>query len=100
MCSSDLRLAGEWDRRFGDRSFAEIDGTLVKVDLSGFTRLSERLGASSVTGAEELNVVLNDVFGGLIDIAHDHGGDILQFGGDALLVYLEQGSWWLEGEYR
>lgn len=83
------RLAGGWSARFGDATSAVLEGSLVKIDLSGFTRLSERLAHSSITGAEELNAVLNDVFGGLIALAHGRGGDVLQFGGDALLLWFE-----------
>lgn len=83
------RLAGQWEHRFGDAAWVQLDGSLVKVDLSGFTRLSERLALRSATGAEDLNVVLNDVFGGLIELAHERGGDVLQFGGDALLLWYE-----------
>lgn len=89
LASYAARLAAGWDARFGAERSAVLEGTLVKVDLSGFTRLSERLARASRFGAEELNAVLNDVFGTLISIAHEHGGDILQFGGDALLVWFE-----------
>jgi len=62
---------------------------LVSADISGFTALSERLAAYGREGAEELTVLLNDCFGGMIAIVDDHGGDVLKFGGDALLVLFE-----------
>ena len=81
--------ATAWDDRAEGRSWVQATGSLLKVDLSGFTRLSERLARSDITGAEHLNTVLNDVFVTLIDEIHGRGGDVLQFGGDALLVWFE-----------
>jgi class 3 adenylate cyclase/tetratricopeptide (TPR) repeat protein len=63
-----------------------VDGTLVFADVSGFTPLSERLARKGRRGAEELTDVLNHVFGELLGIAGGHGGDLLKFGGDALLL--------------
>src|SRR5690242_15206695 len=63
-----------------------VDGTLVSADLSGFTRLSEQLAALGREGAEELTTLLNECFTGMIEIVEHHGGDVLKFGGDALLI--------------
>jgi class 3 adenylate cyclase/tetratricopeptide (TPR) repeat protein len=63
-----------------------VDGTLLSADLSGFTRLSERLAALGREGAEELTTLLNGVFTGMIGIIERHCGDVIKFGGDALLV--------------
>ena len=59
--------ATDWDRRSGGTGWLVAPGSLLKIDLSGFTRLSERLARSELTGAERLNAVLTDVFTGLID---------------------------------
>ena len=67
----------------------QVEGSLVSADISGFTALSERLAAYGREGAEELTVLLNGCFGGMIAIVDDHGGDVLKFGGDALLVLFE-----------
>src|SRR5690349_7556496 len=80
-----------WDARAQGRTSVRATGSLLKIDLSGFTSLSERLARSERTGAEHLNSVLNDVFVALIEEVLARGGDVLQFGGDALLV-------WFEGE--
>ena len=61
----------------------------MSADISGFTALSERLAAYGREGAEELTVLLNDCFGGMIAIVDEHCGDVLKFGGDALLVLFE-----------
>ena len=66
-----------------------VEGTLVSADISGFTALSERLASFGREGAEELTVLLNRCFGGMIDIVDDHRGDVLKFGGDALLILFE-----------
>lgn len=77
------RLARGWGVKPGYHS---VSGTLVSADISGFTALSERLAAFGREGAEDLTLLLNRCFGEMIEIVHDHGGDVLKFGGDALLV--------------
>jgi class 3 adenylate cyclase/predicted ATPase len=68
-----------------------IDATVVFVDVSGFTRLSERLLRAGKEGAELLTDAINASFTALLTGAWDHGGSLVKFGGDALLV-------WFEGE--
>jgi class 3 adenylate cyclase/tetratricopeptide (TPR) repeat protein len=79
------RLVREWPEAPQARA-RELDGTLVSLDLSGFTRLSERLQAKGRAGAEELVLLVSGVFEGLIGISDRHGGDVLKFRGDALLL--------------
>ena len=69
-----------------DPPHRQVLGSLVSADISGFTALSERLAGYGREGAEELTVLLNQCFGGMIEIIDDFGGDVLKFGGDALLV--------------
>jgi class 3 adenylate cyclase/tetratricopeptide (TPR) repeat protein len=64
----------------------QVDGTLVFVDVSGFTALSERLAQRGKVGAEQLTDVLNAVFGTMLDLAVARGGSLLKFGGDALFL--------------
>ena len=66
--------------------YRQLDATLVSVDLSGFTALSERLAQKGKAGAEELILVVSGCFEGLIGIASRHDGDVLKFRGDALLL--------------
>lgn len=66
-----------------------VDATLVFSDVSGFTPLTERLSRLGRVGAERLTDVLNQIMGGLLDVAADHGGDLLKFGGDALLLQFD-----------
>lgn len=57
------KLAIDW----GDGPFArELEGSLVSVDLTGFTALSERLAAKGKVGAEELILLISGVYEGLI----------------------------------
>ncbi len=62
------------------------EATSCFVDVSGFTRLNERLGAAGPEGTEVVKQAVSAVFDGLIRAAAEHGGDVLTFAGDALLV--------------
>ena len=79
-------LARTWE---GGTPYRELDATLVSVDLSGFTSLSERLAQKGKAGAEELILVVSGCFEGLIGIASRHGGDVIKFRGDALLLLFD-----------
>ena len=63
-----------------------LPGSLVVLDISGFTRLTERLAARGRAGAEELSDVLDAVFGPLVETALAEGCDLLKWGGDAVLL--------------
>ena len=82
------RLVLDWSAD-GGLGVRELEGTLVSVDLSGFTALSERLQAKGRAGAEELTLAVSGVFEGLIGITERHGGDVLKFRGDALLLFFD-----------
>lgn len=83
------RLAVRWPHEHPDERFRVVEGTLVSLDISGFTSLSERLQAKGRAGAEELILLISGIFESLIGIAHRHGGDVLKFRGDALLLLFE-----------
>lgn len=55
------------------------------ADISGFTRLTERLAERGPVGVETLARLLNEYFGQLIDIIHEYGGDVVKFAGDAVI---------------
>ena len=82
------RLVLDWSRD-GGLGVRELEGTLVSVDISGFTALSERLQAKGRAGAEELTLAVSGIFEGLIGITERHGGDVLKFRGDALLILFD-----------
>ncbi|MDY7040838.1 MAG: tetratricopeptide repeat protein, partial [Chloroflexota bacterium] len=74
-----------------------IGGTLLFADISGFTAMANALSfphdatdsAVQVTnkeGAEELTGIVNDIFSTMLEVVDACGGDLLTFGGDALLI--------------
>ena len=80
------RLVEDVQRRGSSDGLLIFEGTLVSADISGFTALSERLAGLGHEGAEELTDLLNRCFGQMIEACEERGGDIVKFGGDALLV--------------
>ncbi len=74
-----------WDDEVPGQLSRVVDGTLVFADVSGFTALTERLSRRGRIGAEEIVETLNRVFGPMLRIANTRGGELLKFGGDALL---------------
>jgi len=73
-----------------ERRVRAIDGTCVLVDVSGFTKLSERLARrGGREGAERLAEAIGSCFEHLLGVAYDKGGGLLKFGGDALLLLFE-----------
>ncbi|HEX2404693.1 MAG TPA: adenylate/guanylate cyclase domain-containing protein [Acidimicrobiia bacterium] len=66
-----------------------VEGTLLFVDISGFTNLSERLARRGRIGAEELTSVLDRIFGRMLEVSSDRGGSLIKFGGDALLLLFD-----------
>lgn len=79
-------LAVAWTVDAPDERWRTMDATLVFADVSGFTRLSERLAGKGRIGAEELTELLGSCFAQLLSVAYAHGGSLLKFGGDALLL--------------
>lgn len=82
-------LAIDWPDIAGEKTWHELDASLCFVDISGFTKLSERLARKGRIGAEELTEVLNYVFGRMLEVSYLQGGSLLKFGGDALLLMFE-----------
>ena len=80
------RLVEDVERSGSTERLLVYEGTLVSADISGFTALSERLAGLGHEGAEELTDLLNSCFGQMIESCEERGGDIVKFGGDALLV--------------
>ncbi|HKH16336.1 MAG TPA: adenylate/guanylate cyclase domain-containing protein [Solirubrobacteraceae bacterium] len=71
-------------------SVRAVDGTCVFVDVSGFTKLSERLARrGGREGAEQLADAIGSCFENLLGVAYDKGGGLLKFGGDALLLLFD-----------
>jgi class 3 adenylate cyclase/predicted ATPase len=87
------RLAVDWLARTPDQAARVLDGTLAFVDISGFTRLTEMLAGRGKAGAEELTGFLDAIFAQLLSIAYAGGGELIKWGGDAVLV-------WFTGEHH
>src|SRR5215211_8677602 len=64
----------------------EFLAVVLFADISGFTALTERLAEKGATGVETLARIMNDYFGQLIDVVYEHGGDVVKFGGDAVIA--------------
>lgn len=60
--------------------------SIMFVDIVGFTPLSERLAQRGPLGAEQLSALLRSTFSPIIDLIEDHGGDVIRFAGDAIIV--------------
>jgi len=69
-------LWGEW-----------LHGTLMHVDVTGFTSMSEALAQSGKEGAEFMASILNKFFERMLGIANEWNGIQMKFGGDAMLLY-------------
>ncbi|HPR65018.1 MAG TPA: adenylate/guanylate cyclase domain-containing protein [Thermoanaerobaculia bacterium] len=64
-----------------------VQGSVLFADVSGFTPMSEALSSLGVEGAEILTDILNRYFEEMITLIHDHGGQVMKFGGDAILCF-------------
>ena len=76
----------EWLHQRPEQRWQLISGSLIFSDVSGFTALSERLSRLGKRGAEELNALLNIVIGAMVADCEAESGDVLVFGGDAIVV--------------
>lgn len=74
-----------WDASDGQAK--SLPGAFMFADVSGFTALSEALQERGREGAEILNRIISDVFTSFVSSIRGHGGDVLSFGGDAVLVH-------------
>ena len=81
------RLTIRWLAEEPDATYKVVEGSMVFVDISGFTKMSERLARHGKVGAEEVTDVLGAVFAKLLAVAYGEDGSLLKFGGDALLLW-------------
>ena len=83
------RLLIDWLRSGDTARVRQIPGTLAFADISGFTKLTERLARKGKVGAEEMNDLLDSVFTELLEIAYRDGAGLVKWGGDAVLLLFE-----------
>lgn len=78
------------EESLGNRPRSEfLRGAVLFADVSGFTAMSEKLQALGREGAEEITLIVNGYFSRMLEISDAMGGDLLKFGGDALLILFE-----------
>jgi class 3 adenylate cyclase/tetratricopeptide (TPR) repeat protein len=72
--------------RRGEELPTAAHGSILSVDISGFTPLTERLALALGVrrGAEALAGLLNRVYDSLISIVESAGGNVVSFSGDAI----------------
>jgi class 3 adenylate cyclase/tetratricopeptide (TPR) repeat protein len=63
------------------------EGTAVFIDISGFTKLSERLARKGREGSEQITEAIGGSFESLLLVAYENGAGLIKFGGDALLLW-------------
>jgi class 3 adenylate cyclase/tetratricopeptide (TPR) repeat protein len=83
------RLVGDWLVNAPERQHRVVDGSLAFLDISGFTRLTERLARKGKVGAEEMSDALSATFSELLSVAYGDGADLVKWGGDAVLLLFE-----------
>ena len=83
------RLETSWLAEQPETLHRRLDGSLLSADLSGFTALSERLADRGKEGSERLTAMVNGCFSAIMNPAFLEGGDVLKFGGDALLIWFD-----------
>jgi class 3 adenylate cyclase/tetratricopeptide (TPR) repeat protein len=83
------RLVIDWLRTDPSALHREVEASLVFVDISGFTALTERLARKGKVGAELMRDTLDGVFTALLDEAYDWGAGLVKWGGDALLLMFD-----------
>lgn len=67
---------------------AQMEGSVLCVDICGFTALTERLSREGDEGVERLSRILNASFSCYIERVNARGGEVFHFAGDSLL------AWW------
>lgn len=83
------RLSLDWLRNAPGERRRALDGTMAFVDISGFTAMAELLAPLGRLGAEEVTDVMSATFARLLGVAYEHGGGLVKFGGDALLLFFD-----------
>jgi class 3 adenylate cyclase len=86
---SDLAFRSLFRQRFQGEIFFRpytCHAAVLFVDLSGYSRIA---AAIAHKGAHALSSVVNNYLSRILHIVHDHGGDVVKFAGDAVLIVFE-----------
>src|SRR5436305_4004031 len=71
-------------------SSEDFPGVLLAVDIVDSTGITDRFATEGTGGAERLQELLSQYFGGVIDIVEAYGGDTIRIDGDAVIVLWRQ----------
>ena len=82
-------LVIDWLRDTPDTEHRRVEGSFVFADISGFTKLTERLARRGKVGVEEMGDLLNTTFESLLIPAYEYGGALVKWGGDAVLILFQ-----------
>jgi class 3 adenylate cyclase/tetratricopeptide (TPR) repeat protein len=82
-------LVVDWLQTAPASRHRRVPGSLAFVDISGFTKLTERLATKGKVGAEELSDLLDSTFAELLEVAYSYGATLVKWGGDAVLLLFE-----------
>jgi class 3 adenylate cyclase/tetratricopeptide (TPR) repeat protein len=82
-------LVVDWLDQDPEAAYRSVPGTCVFADISGFTKLTERLAKRGKAGAEEMGDLLNATFEVLLTAAYDYGANLVKWGGDAVLLLFD-----------
>ncbi|MEO0776003.1 MAG: tetratricopeptide repeat protein [Bacteroidota bacterium] len=74
------------------RTVGQFSAYTMYIDLSGFTPLTETLMSKGTDGAEELSLILNSIFGSMVEHVYRHNGFIPYFAGDAITAIFPEGT--------
>jgi len=83
------RLVVDWLRDRPADTWQEVEGSLAFVDISGFTKLTEKLARRGRVGAEEMSDTLSATFSSLLSVAYEDGAGLVKWGGDAVLLLFD-----------
>ncbi|MDO8389068.1 MAG: adenylate/guanylate cyclase domain-containing protein [Actinomycetota bacterium] len=83
------RLAAAWVADPAAPPWRELHGSAVLTDISGFTRLTERLTYGGAEGPEVLHAAICAALTTLLGPAIEAHGDIIGFAGDSALVWFD-----------
>ena len=86
------RLTLQWLAQSPAELHQAVEGSVVFVDISGFTKLSEKLAKLGKVGAELMADAINACFADLLSLASAEEGMLLKCGGDALLLFYTAGT--------
>jgi class 3 adenylate cyclase len=83
------RLAASWTADLAAPTWRELHGSAVLADISGFTRLTERLTDRGAEGPEVLHAAICAALTALLGAGIAAGGDVIGFAGDSALVWFD-----------